>query len=144
MEKIILYVLIIGGGLLFEFFKRKMKEKPAAPSSQSDNHRFPPAPSLFDEPGLTIPTPSQTPVQYVSTSTSHFLPGEQVESFTTPKAEKQRQKKAKSKSAPAKSGNTPDSASIIEAHNREEARRAAHYARWRQAIIDAQIIQRKF
>lgn len=148
MEKIIIYVIVIAIGILFEYIKKKSRNETAstpvkkAPKQQAynpflqfidttdDNQK--PAPAH-----VTIPAPANDKTQSATShkpkthpQTKHntdkssmpFLPGEQEISLSNPIDE------------------TP----IEVSSPKVPADVAAHYARWRQAILDAEILQRKF
>ncbi len=136
MEKIIIYALIIAIGVLFEYIKKRARgDQSSKPVSQTpkpiahvaSKKPFAAAiPIVPPSPVKTLPKPVAT-VQakpITNEQPKHFLPGEQVKEMTV--------KADDTAISDSNSGHliTPDT--------------SEHFARWRKAIIDAEIIQRKF
>ena len=132
MEKIIIYVIIIAAGVLFDFIKKR-----AHKSATSQQANKPPKPQaqfpLLQFSDLNIPRnkPETAPGRVIKQEpkkikhdklSAPFLPGE------------------KEISLPDITDDTPMEISKQEV----PADVAAHYARWRQAILDAESLQRKF
>lgn len=125
MEKIIIYALIIAIGVLYEFIKKRAR------GNRSRNQVL------------------KSPSPYTTQSSSPSL--ESV--FTAAPAPQPESAALKPTSSP-KPKHTPKPKSILESQPTTEPASAPatdpadglaeHYAKWRQAIIDAEIIQRKF
>lgn len=156
MKEIIIYLIVIAGGLLFDFIKKKMKKS---------------ADSLHvNEPSKSW---SPDPAEGISSISGPLIPDYSFEAIPSVEAAHESMQKATSQSShepvamyqnpelimgidPKRMGKLPHKAQQLEKPDNEEPpiasmnpvnkneALAAHYSRWRQAIIDAQIIQRKF
>lgn len=158
MKEIIIYLVIIAGGLLFDFIKKKIKKssdsvqvnEPSKSTPWEANEEF-----AFLNP-LGNPFHPQASEQYVnpekidkasleglSITEAHHEPRPQMR----PKAPDVKYQKIDSAQKIETMGQPSIEESQIAVALSPEAQNTeleAHYARWRQAIIDAQIIQRKF
>lgn len=127
MEKIIIYAFIIAIVALFDYIKKRAKgtQSPKKVNSPRPNRPVPPD----IQPMAVATQPISTPRQQPKPSTppkqpQQFLPGEEVDDMILPMEE------------------TPKPETMT--GERTSQQNAEHYARWRQAIIDAEILQRKF
>lgn len=143
MEKIILFLIIFGIGSLFEYLK-KMKEKKAGLEGMADA----PLPHSRKMPGrmtpidamthsAAVPAPESTartvsaqrPQQARNTT---FLPGERLRNISH------------DNDIAATEPQESPAIGAITASDAPDPEREAHFQHWRQAIIDAEILQRKF
>lgn len=145
MEKIIIYAFIIAIGILFEYIKKRVRGDQSPNSkkqAQKDEAPLPvPWQVMFDSAKSRIaPVMRMERMPETKTEASvkrqprqdaampeppkQFLPGEDISEIITPIEE------------------TPVSEPMPEAN--PPADNTEHYARWRQAILDAEILQRKF
>lgn len=156
MEKIILFLIVFGIGSLFEYLK-KMREKRADLSRAAQPQRQRPVsfngftPFTRPEASLTstsfpgvvpktIPAENQAaatePRQPVreersgKASPKSFLPGETHQSF--------------SDTEPLEVATPDEIASPVSGSEQQPAQIDEHYRRWRQAIIDSEILRPKF
>lgn len=152
MEKIILFLIIFGIGSLYEYVKELNRKKARSEGNHTDaprqsqrqrspfGMRFPEMPAM---PSALRETPHPVYQPIVTEETgeemSAFLPGEQI-SVARPEAQT-----AMSQGAEPSSELKEESriGSIADA-SQTDAELQAHYSHWRQAIIEAEIIQRKF
>ncbi|MDE6861104.1 MAG: hypothetical protein K2J65_11925 [Duncaniella sp.] len=144
MEKIIIYAFIIAIGILFEYIKKRVRgdqspnlknqaKKTDAPQPAAWQTMFSSAKSKI-APALRIERMSETRTDTsvkrqprqddIPEPPKQFLPGEDFGEMITPIEESPM-------SEPMQETNPPGN-------------NAEHYARWRQAILDAEILQRKF
>ncbi|MCM1139574.1 MAG: hypothetical protein NC221_06940 [Duncaniella sp.] len=156
MKEIIIYLVIIAGGLLFDFIKKKMKK-----SSDSVQVNETSNPSPWEEAegfdffkNVDKPIRFQAAEPYVNPETDSLVQPEPIKIADPEHTFTQQAKEQAVKIHTA--GPQPvielDEQSAIEESpmaamatpDEQNAALAAHYDRWRQALIDAQIIQRKF
>lgn len=143
MEKIIIYALIIAIGVLFEYIKKRARgDQSSKPVSQTPQHKsisqatiqalvteaspasiglHKPTKAKRDKTRPAMPAPPK-PIRQECKKI--FLPGEQIKSRATT------------------AYNTAISDNNSEHQTATDV--SEHFARWRKAIIDAEIIQRKF
>lgn len=158
MKEIIIYLVIIAGGLLFDFIKKKIKKssdsvqvnEPSKSTPWEANEEF-----AFLNP-LGNPFHQHSSEQYVNPEmngevSSEVVPIKEVHHepslAKTPKSPAAKHRKFDSLQRIETVGQPViEESQIAPSLNPEEQNTelVAHYARWRQAIIDAQIIQRKF
>ncbi|MCI8999287.1 MAG: hypothetical protein HFJ95_09920 [Muribaculaceae bacterium] len=137
MEKIIIYVLIIAIGVLFDFIKKRARK---TASSTSVNKS--PTPQLQDSFQQFFAL-QDTPTERKSQSAKRPEPVQKQE--RKPVAKHQPSKPflpGETEIALPAISDEPESIKVKERETPPEV--AAHYARWRQAILDAEILQRKF
>lgn len=81
---------------------------------------------------------------------SHIREAEQPRNTATAKAEKPKPRKKTRTSAAAEEGKrvtnniSPETTEALEAERRRNAALRAHYDRWRQAMVDRQVLEQKF
>lgn len=140
MEKIIIYVIIIAAGVLFDFIKKRARK-----SATSQQANKPPKPQaqfpLLQFSDLNIPRnkPELIPSDKHETAPGRVIKQE-PEKIKHDKLSAAFLPGEKEISLPDITDDTPMEISKQEV----PADVAAHYARWRQAILDAEILQRKF
>lgn len=125
MEKIIIYALIIAIGVLYEFFKKRAR-------GNSSRNRVVKSPSPYAP--MQSPSPS-VKSEYASAPAPQ--PDSAMKPISAPKPKHTPKPKSILESQPVREQTT-----VTDTESAD--RLAGHYAKWRQAIIDAEIIQRKF
>lgn len=146
MEKIIIWVVLMVGALLYEQIKKRMREKREQdpsdlPPHNGDKHQrirhAPPVILDFEKEGkeerpvVEVRRRFETPISRASRLKPVPVEGEcaLTEHHLHPESDDL-------------TADTPSE--TIAAAETEDASRAAHFDRWRQAIIDTQILERKF
>lgn len=143
MEKIIIYILIIAIGILFDFIKKRVRKSAA---SKPENKA--PKPQI------------STPFLQFSNLQAAPMPTHPAPMTASPqeKTKKDKQKKEEIRRVQSQNAATPflpgeqeisalttvETAPIETTQKEDPTDISAHYSRWRQAIIDAEILQRKF
>lgn len=152
MEKIIIWVVLMVGAVLYEQIKKYLAEKGKHSDEEKPKKRPRPVRQQM-RPVMNRPAPPPPPVATpVATPDDTGQPSSR---FETPLA-----RAARLRSLPAEgecalsehhlhSGETdeaPAAPAVDVAAATEEERKAreAHFARWRRAIVDTQILERKF
>ncbi len=158
MEKIILFLIVIGVGSLFEYLKKLRKERADSSRAARPQSR---RPVIFN--GFT--QFMNQAVSYTSSATDSFtvLSSEtpQVNATAETRCQQSKEKPGKSERKAFLPGETHESISVTEpleietlgeitapsttrTEQQDEASAEAHYRRWRQAIIDSEILRPKF
>ncbi len=143
MEKIIIYAFIIAIVALFEYTKKRAQGAQSRKKVDTPKRNVPPVAADWEAmfgPAQPIPAPARpaAPQHQKATTapekparpstppkpTQQFLPGEQTDEISLPMEA------------------TPAPGTLTGSVSTQQ--NAEHYARWRQAIIDAEVLQRKF
>lgn len=146
MEKIIIYIVIMVVVFLFEQIKKMSKKAASTPARkpgprrQARNDSTSPRPA---RPAPPRPAPAgASALAAASVATSHYKPLEI--SYIEETAEEGGSALTVDTPIDNEGNGDSPSAQTSAPAAAEDAARAAHYARWRQAILDTQVLERKF
>ncbi len=127
MEKLLLWIVLIIGAIIYEQIKERIKKKPSATAGQTRK-------TVAARPRVARPTPPRPDAAIRHEAQPHA--GRHTP-LVIPEQADTTEDTTMDESATASTATRPT-------YEEEQQAREAHYARWRQAIIDTQIIERKF
>lgn len=148
MEKIIIWIVLIVGAAVYEFIKKKYIARDSDTNVATENSH---APNRGRTRNVTPPRPAMADTG--TGADTGLVPAGQAERASRPMPPRPARESRYRQLPPEGECSIPDhhlheddeeQRQATMTGTAEEKARAAHYARWRQAILDTQILERKF